>query len=221
MQDVDPYPCAIKNADLVYTYANRSYKRLFNITDIKGMTDFDLKEEMSLFAAIHKQQSRLAFKKKETVTTIEVHEYQHGLDIYTFSKTPILSEKGNPIALALKGLPMRALMNSMLYAELNSFGDQFDTSDHRNDYFNSDIELTDKQGFVLFWVLRSRTSKEIARMTKSTPKAIDKHIYFILKKFAKYGPYDRHSLFEYCRSYGWFSYIPPGVLRRPTSIIIN
>lgn len=221
MLETDPEPAGIKCQNGVFAYANQAYKKLVNMQGrtISGLTDSEMPCDTSEFAPTFVQQDLHAILTSSTVTTLDIHNYSHGYDAYTFIKSPLFLN-GRPWGTRFRGLPVRQIMNSIIYAEIQS--GLVGSSDGVITSIPAEkINLTDKQGIVLYWVLRGKTSKEVARITGRSSKTIDKHVSSIIDKFRHYGVYDRKTLFAHCRANGWFSYMPDGLLSRPISAILS
>lgn len=223
LHELDPMPCGIKDENSVFIFANNSFKKLVNFPlnrEIGGLNDVDMPCDTCLFADVFAQQNRQVLLEKQAVSTIDIHNYSHGVDVYSFTKTPLIDSSGTAFGISYRGIPIRNAVNSMLFAEAVAFSppaqQEIITSIH-----DQDIDLSEMQEFVLFWLMRSRTSKEIGAMTGTSAKNIDKHVAQILIKFKERGVSNRAELCDYCRQLGWMNRIPRGVLSNPTSIILS
>ncbi|WP_235859622.1 PAS and helix-turn-helix domain-containing protein [Photobacterium aquimaris] len=218
MLSLSPYPAGLKSKDGIFEYANDAYRSLVNAPpDIKGLKDSDFPCDTAAFADIFMEQDRLSLTQNKTIITIDVHNYSHGTDAYTFTKQPIIIN-GEPWGIQFTASKIKDWINMTSFAEVLA-------ADKSNLSFSttrpSEPKLTPAQEIVLFWLLRGRQTKQIAQLIHRTPKAVEKQIANLVTRFSCYGISSRAGLIEYARGNGWLSLIPAQLFKTPMSIIVN
>ena len=218
MLEHTPYPAGLKSKDGIFAYANKAYRDLVNAPkDIEGLTDCDLPCDTAQFASSFVEQDRQAIREKKTIITIDIHNYAHGFDAYTFEKRPVIIN-GEPWGIQFSATNLRKLVNLASFAEimaLNKSTTSFSTTTPDG------IQLTPAQEIVLFWLLRGRQTKQIAQLIHRTPKAVEKQIANLVLRFSEFGVTSRASLIEYARCNGWLAVIPEQLFKHPASIIVQ
>ncbi|MGF1687847.1 helix-turn-helix transcriptional regulator [Photobacterium japonica] len=219
MLETVPTPAGLKSKDGYFAYANEAYRKLVNApNDIAGLTDGELPCDTAQFAAEFVKQDQQAMAQNKTVTTIDIHHYSHGHDIYTFSKRPVIIN-GDVWGIQFQAANLKSLINIATFAESCALGKQnasFSTATGANA-----LTLTPAQEIVLFWLLRGRPTKQIAQLIHRTPKAVEKQIANLIMRFSPYGVTNRASLVEYARAHGWLTLFPAQLVKNPVSIIID
>lgn len=211
-------PAGLKSKDGVFAYANSAYRALVNApNDIAGLTDSEIPCDTAQFAATFLEQDKIAIRENKTISTIDIHQYAHGFDAYTFDKRPIIIH-GEPWGIQFQARNLREVVNLATFAEVFAL-------DNNTKSFSTlapeMIALTNSQEIVLFWLLRGRQTKQIAQLIHRTPKAVEKQIANLIVKFSSVGVTNRASLVEYGRRGGWLSVIPQQLFKTPCSIVIN
>ncbi|MGF1683929.1 PAS domain-containing protein [Photobacterium minamisatsumaniensis] len=218
MLDTNPNPAGLKAKNGQFLFANKAYRQLVNAPqDIEGLYDCDLPCDTAQFAPIFAQQDRHAIQANKTITTIDIHQYSHGHDAFTFQKRPVVIN-GSPWGIMFNAANLKELVSLASFTEvmtLTKDAQSFSTIKQGG------IQLTPSQEIVLFWLLRGRQTKQIAQLIHRTPKAVDKQIANLIIRFSPYGVVNRASLIDYARCSGWLSIIPDQLLKQPTSVIIN
>lgn len=217
MLSLSPYPAGLKSKEGIFEYANDAYRSIVNApNDIKGLTDSDLPCDTAMFAEAFIEQDRLCLAQNKTIITIDVHNYAHGLDAYTFTKQPVMIN-GELWGIQFTANRVKDWMNISSFAEVlatNKSHLSFSTARPQQP------KLTPSQEIVLFWLLRGRQTKQIAQLIHRTPKAVEKQIANLVTRFSCYDISSRAGVIEYARGNGWLSLIP-AQLFQPMSIIID
>lgn len=218
MLDTTPNPAGLKSKDGHFVFANEAYRQLVNAPkDIEGLFDCDLPCDTAQFASTFAQQDRHVLLNNKAVSTIDIHNYAHGNDAFSFHKRPIVIN-GEPWGVQFNAVNLKELVSLEAFAEIM-------TLDRANKSFSSvqpgGMQLTPSQEIVLFWLLRGRQTKQIAQLIHRTPKAVEKQIANLIARFATFGVTNRASLIDYARCNGWLSVIPTQLLKQPVSIMIN
>ncbi|MGF1726866.1 PAS domain-containing protein [Photobacterium nomapromontoriensis] len=211
-------PAGLKSKDGHFAYANEAYCKLVNAPkDIAGLTDSELPCDTAQFASIFAQQDRQAIMQNKALSTIDIHNYAHGFDAFSFHKRPIVIN-GEPWGIQFNAFNLKEQANLNSFVEVLSL----DKSTKSLSTIRTDgIQLTASQEIVLFWLLRGRQTKQIAQLIHRTPKAVEKQIANLTARFSEFGVNNRATLIEYARCNNWLSVIPDQLLKTPTSIIIN
>ena len=156
--------------------------------------------------------------ENKAIVTIDVHNYAHGFDAFTLSRSDLLLINGEPWGIQFSATNLRELVNLASFAEimaLNSTNTSFSTVKPEC------MQLTPSQEIVLFWLLRGRQTKQIAQLIHRTPKAVEKQISNLIARFSDVGVTNRATLIEYARCNGWLSVIPEQLFKTPASIIVQ
>ncbi|PSU47732.1 helix-turn-helix transcriptional regulator [Photobacterium frigidiphilum] len=218
MLDTTPTPAGLKSKGGQFVFANEAYRQLVNAPkEIEGLFDCDLPCDTAQFASIFAQQDRHVMLSNKTVSTIDIHNYAHGYDAFSFNKRPVVIN-GETWGVQFNAVNLKELICVEAFAEIMTF-------DKSHKSFSSvrlgEMQLTPSQEIVLFWLLRGRQTKQIALMIHRTPKAVEKQIANLIVRFAIFGVTNRASLIDYARCNGWLSVIPDQLLKQPVSIMIN
>jgi len=144
-----------------------------------GKTDYELPSKISELASIFIKNDKKTMEQKSTKNFCEVMYNSHNeLRMYLVQKSPNLFQG------QLIGTIGHALDITSIYGELNSFF----LKDLRifnklitNSYtlvkdFNDPIRLTDRQSECLFFLLRGKSSKEIASILNLSHKTVEHHL---------------------------------------------
>lgn len=218
MLDTNPNPAGLKSKDGQFVYANEAYRRLVNAPkDIAGLYDSDLPCDTAQFASTFAQQDKHAILNNKTVSTIDIHNYAHGYDAFSFNKRPVIIN-GEPWGIQFSAVNLKELVSLDAFAEVMAL-------DKSTKSFSSiqpkGMQLTPSQEIVLFWLIRGRQTKQIAQLIHRTPKAVEKQIANLITRFSIFGVTNRASLIDFARCNGWLSVIPVQLLKQPVSIMIN
>ncbi|KLV01185.1 helix-turn-helix transcriptional regulator [Photobacterium aphoticum] len=219
MLETVPTPAGLKSKDGYFAYANEAYRKLVNAPhDIAGLTDSDLPCDTAQFAAEFVAQDQQAMAQNKTVTTIDIHNYAHGHDIFTFSKRPVVIN-GEVWGTQFQAVNLKSLVYLASRAEVIALDTNSSILSTAGGPDN--ITLTASQEIVLFWLLRGRQTKQIAQLIHRSPKAVEKQIANLIARFADCGVTNRASLIEYARCNGWLTLFPGQLLKTPTSVIVD
>ncbi|MEZ2603984.1 helix-turn-helix transcriptional regulator [Kluyvera intermedia] len=207
-------PYGVKDLNSHFIYANRAYLNLLALPqkfDIVGRLDNELPAPTAEFAAKFQLHDRLVEREQQRKSSLEIHPfgYEQILTPYFFDKTPFYNNEGDVVgtqfhARLAEHLPMD------FYSTINN---KTSTSLVLS---QPDKLFTNSEWKVVFFLLQSRSQKEIANHLKLSVGYINNRVSVI---FGKCGVSNRRQLIEYCRGNGWHNYFPGSYLSHRHELI--
>ncbi len=201
-------PWGVKNIDSRYVYANKAYYELLNINPssvrIEGFYDDELPCPIAKFARFFREHDRHTLAVQDRLCSLEIHTYgpDQLLKPYYFDKFPLFD---NTTAKCVGTIfHARKLENFSLLKHIN--GEQpgfFQFYPPENLFSEGELD-------VIFYVLQSMTSKNIAKKLNRSHRTIENKLQQIYQKA------DVHNLSQFqafCKEKGYDRYIPQKFFR--------
>ena len=185
-----PFPASLKNSHSEYITANTALLKLCGFSDLKalkGKTDQDLKCAAANFSEEFRQQDKRSIEFGKQVN-IDICRYaDEKIHCFSSTKTPIFCKKNNQSATLSCMLEMDCTLIEKFASILNSSTKTRNMANILGSYSTrqreDDITLSKRQAQSLFFLLRGKTSKEIARILSLSPRTVDEYIDIMKVKF--------------------------------------
>ncbi|EPS8494903.1 helix-turn-helix transcriptional regulator [Yersinia enterocolitica] len=194
-------PWAIKDNQSKFIYANRRVYKLFNLPNkytLEGRLDGEIPTPSADFQDEFQQQDRQVELSQDRVTSVDIQLYD-GLSYFTpyFSdKYPLIDENGVSQGVICHGRPVQDIM----LTHLNKI--KVPTSL----IFTPPSKLfTKREWEVLFYILHSFSSKDIAKKLHLSPRAVSNITQSVYRKA---GVSNKRQIVDYCYENKINNYIP-------------
>ncbi|HEG0622272.1 TPA: helix-turn-helix transcriptional regulator [Yersinia enterocolitica] len=194
-------PWAIKDNQSKFIYANRRVYKLFNLPNkytLEGRLDGEIPTPSADFQDEFQQQDRQVELSQDRVTSVDIQLYD-GLSYFTpyFSdKYPLIDENGVSQGVICHGRPVQDIM----LTHLNKI--KVPTSL----IFTPPSKLfTKREWEVLFYILHSFSSKDIAKKLHLSARTVSNIIQSVYRKA---GVSNKRQIVDYCYENKINNYIP-------------
>lgn len=212
-----------KDINLVYKNANSVFIKLFDVKDIYfliGKTDYDMPCAAKDLADMFRRGDSQVIKEQKPIRFLEIIKVKNNqMRMLIVTKSPHLNSKRKVVGVFGHAIDVT---NSFFKIGHILMGININKSNQImcNDFDHSKIKnnLTSRQTEVLFFLLRNKTAKEIARFLNLKPRTVEFYIGNIKKKF---GCKTKSDLFEKASEKGFLNIIPKTLLTIQCSIILN
>lgn len=230
MFDQMPGCWGCKDNDSVFMYANKEYANIIGIKenrhlDIIGRTDFDMPCDTVNCADLFRIQDKAVITTGKTLKILDIHPFS-GNDwrAYIFTKIPFYDSNQNIRGTIFHGaditsnklLELGSLLSkvtcdvsSNLLSGLHSF--------LLSNEFNN-IKLTDREAECLFFLLRGKTAKHIARVMSLSPRTVEE---YIVKLKMKLGATNKCELIDKGIQAGFLNIIPERLMQTQLSVALS
>lgn len=201
-------PWGVKDIDSRYVYGNKAYYRLLNLNPslmkIQGYFDDELPCSIAKFAWFFKEHDRHTVAVQDRLCSLEIHCYgpEQLLKPYYFDKFPLFDNTTGKCVGTI--FHARELDNFSLLKHLNGEQPGFFRFYPPENLF-SETELD-----VVFFVLQSLSSKNIAKKLNRSHRTIENKLQQI---YQKAGVHNLNQFQEFCREKGFDRYIPQKFFR--------
>jgi len=209
-----PDPCGIKNTQSVFIYANDPFCNLVGMRKIEGLQDSDMECGASNFAKHFQEQDRLVECSRDKHVILDVHPYAKGWQAYITTKTPLILPSGKIAGTIFQqqNLENRAGRVDQALVNLLTPTKNLDFDDYMN------VQLTEREELILFFLLRGRTAKNIAVTLNRSYRTIEHTLDRIRNKFDAISKSDLISL---AVSKGYYKMIPQALFHTQASILLT
>jgi DNA-binding CsgD family transcriptional regulator len=213
-----------KNIDSLFMGANEEFIKAFSTfkfsQDLLGMNDFDFFEET--MASSYQAQDNEVILTKRSVRIIELIQSKtmESPKLCITTKTPKFNEDG-----IIKGSIGYCLDLTDSLTKLGQFLLKHEKTNMPNLNFYHigqrvacNIKLSPRESECLFFVLRHKTAKEIAKYLGNSPRTIEEHIKNIKEKF---NVTSKSELFDKAEEHGFFSVIPEQIFTKERFLVFK
>lgn len=216
------------NSRIVYCNSETARMNGLQAPDqLLGLTDYDLPSRLSECAEYFRSQDQKVIEHGSALQVIDVLESEEGdWKVYLGTKTVFTDHKG-----AIAGTIFHAQdMSSQKYIELCQLiasASQLTCGSHlkqRLESFflgsnpRSDLRLAPKESECLFYVLRGKTVKQIAKIQNVSPRTIEDHLNNLKYKFKVQS---KAELISVAIDTGFMNMLPPGMFNHQLSIVLD
>lgn len=216
-----PCPIAIKNSASVYVAANIHAAKLAGFSNTRqmiGLRDAELKCDAADLYELFVSQDQNVLTTGIAQVNLDIAEYSDGeLHCFLSTKKQISDNDNNTfVLLSMNEVPIHSL--SRVFTELNkSHGPSIKKlhssylidNAHVASNSRERIQITRRQAECLFYLLQSKTTKEIAFLLNRSQRTIEDHITRLKWMF---NAESKSSLIETAYELGYAQIIPPSLL---------
>lgn len=219
-----------KDQDSVFMYANKQYAKIIGVDenkylDIIGRTDFDMPCDTVNCAELFRKQDKTVIASARRMRILDIHPFAgREWKAYIFTKTPLYDDNKTIIGTIFHGSD---ITNSTIL-ELGSFLSKM-TADIQSDLLGgqnsfllthnfNEIKLSDREAECLFFILRGKTAKLIARYLGISPRTVEEHISNLKTKF---NAQNKFELIDKAIQAGFLNTIPEGLFRTQLSVALR
>ena len=153
---------------------------------------------------------------------LDIHPFSGGQwKIYVFTKTPLVDENKIVIGTIFNGMDISNTTTMEIGALLSKVAVDatHQTLLSQNSYaigfHPQDIHLSERQNEVLFYLLRGKTVKQIARILSLSNRTVDDHLEQLRSKFQAD---TKHELIDKAISLNYLNVIPERLFRKQLSV---
>lgn len=218
--------CKDKNSVIIY--ANHDYSKLAGLKHPKemvGRTDFDMPYETVNCAKLFRAQDKKVMEAGKPIRILDIHPFPNLLwKAYLVTKAPLQNNKGQIIGTIFHA----ENITNIHTIEIGSFLADLSTANNnhklviKEDYFMNDsscpIKLTKRQSEVLFFLLRGKTLKQMAKILNISYRTIDEYLKELKCKFNANNKYE---LIDKAIHYGFLNTIPESLFNVQLSMEIK
>lgn len=218
--DQFPGVYGVKDLNSIFLYANKEYAKIVGIKnheDIKGMSDYDMPSAIRNCADTFREQDKLVIANRKPIKTIYIHPFFGEVwKVYIFTKTLFINNEQHVIGTIFHGIEVT---NDAIF-NLNSVLTQTysATGTLKNDLNGPEgTKITTRQLECLFYILRGKTIKEIARLLNISHRTVEVHLEQLKLKF---NTQSKNQLINRAIEMGFLNATPKGIFNRQLSMII-
>ncbi len=201
-----------KDPNSVFTHLNDDFAAVLGLSSPEegiGKTDFDMPCQTNRCAMQFKQQDQWVMSTAQPLKILDVHPFAGGQwRAYIFTKLPLKNKHKKTVGVLLHGEEL-ASFSTIKKLSLLSYLITQRTQQHLNDMvallFSHQKSLTHRQTQVLFYLLRGKTAKMIAKILNISHRTVDEYLQQLKCKF---DAVDRIDLIEKATSAGYWNLIP-------------
>ncbi|HEY9132623.1 MAG TPA: helix-turn-helix transcriptional regulator [Dyella sp.] len=228
-QTLDRMPglCGCKDENSVFMYGNAAYAEAIGVDhhlDLIGRTDYDMPCETAACADLFRAQDRDVMDNARPLRILDIHPFAGGeWRAYLFSKTPLV-EDNRIVGTLFQGIDITSTRFFELGSMLGHIHAGMDKSDpigqhsfivgHRR----GAISLADREGEILFFLIRGKSCKDIASLVGLSPRTVEQHIARLRDKFVAGS---RKELVDRAIQAGYLSFIPERIFKRQLSVVLG
>ncbi|MEM1243286.1 MAG: LuxR C-terminal-related transcriptional regulator [Pseudomonadota bacterium] len=176
-----------------------------------GVHYTDMKCEASEDAVYFERQDQLVFSKKTKIGFVSYHKYADDWKLMFGEKSPLFDDQGDLIGLIsywtdMTNYKLIDISRFILNAEKKFSGKKNKKFTYLVEDGNvNDYKLSDRQFECLFFLLRAKTSKEIANILDISPRTVESYLNEIKLKMQCFS---RAQLIDKCLHEGFLNIIP-------------
>ncbi len=212
-----------KDLESIYQNSNLTFSNLCGfkkVEDIFQISDYDIPCKLSELSEVWRQNDRKVILAKNAIQFFETVIYSDGkLRQFLTTKTPKFNEKNIIIGTYAHALDVSGLFNQLTKA-LNQAEKKNNFSLPQRSYIigqNPDFHLTVRQSECLFFIIRGRTNKEIAKILNLSFRTIECHIEELKDKF---NCKTKGNLVDAAIAYGFVDIIPKHLFTEQLSLLL-
>lgn len=213
-----------KNADLEYVMVNDVTANLFGFDSsnisFKGISDFDLKCDAANLAEDFRRDDDLVLNSGKNLTIINYCRYEKDEWKLLFGRKSQMKDENGDVKgvfarfLDVTDCPLMGLVYGLAHADDKILGGDLNKVGQVNyivqDKFD-DLGLSHRESEVLFFLIRGKTAKEIARVVGLSNRTVEKHLDRIKNKL---NCCSRSELIEKALASGIGAYVPTAITKR-------
>lgn len=207
---------AIKNTESIFLNTNENFVKDCGWKLVKnaiGKTDYDVPCKVSEHASEFIRVDKQVVKSKTRKLTIDILNYATGWKMILTEKSPIFNKPDQVIGIYCHSTDVTHFDSFKPYLIINRFdAKHFEKKMLQISYLLSEqdcsLSLTERQEECLFWLVRGKTSKSIAKILRISHRTVEHHIEAI--KISLNCHY-KSEIIEKAINSGFLSYIPKNI----------
>lgn len=208
-----------KDRNSKFIYANQSYAQLtglLNPEDVVGRTDFDFPCDTIKCAEVFQAQDQKVMQSANIMKIIDVHRFADGQwRIISTRKFPLFNSKKEIMGVVFQGLDITNDKTMEMAFNLYQ-GDRHQTQkSYVQGQLYGDVQLSNRQSEVLFYLMRGKTIKRIAAILGVSPRTVDEYLEQLRLKF---NVHNKHDLIDKAFALGYMNFIPNSFFHSQFSI---
>lgn len=219
-----------KDSNSVFMYANKEYARIIGVKesnhlDIIGRTDFDMPCDTVNCAELFRRQDNTVVTTGKGLRILDIHPFSgKQWKAYIFTKTPLYNLDSQIIGTIFHGVDITNRESLELGSILTrmSSGITNDLLSGQNSFLLTNqfhhIELTDREAECIFFILRGKTAKQIARILMLSHRTVEVYVENLKMKLKAQ---HRQELIENAIQAGFLNIIPERLLKMQLSIALS
>lgn len=180
---------AIKNLQSHYINMSHEFSTMLGwnkAQDSIGKTDYQIPSNVSEFAEEFRRNDHEVITSHEKIITLDFQNYRTGWKLIILEKHPIKDHQDNIIGVYLNGIDLSKTNLYRGYLTLHELCKTLTGKKPKAVSYILDqsqpFDLTQKQEICLFFLVRGKTIKEIAKILKISPRTVESHIDSIKNK---------------------------------------
>lgn len=208
-----------KDMNSVFLKANMNTACLFGFKrpdELVGITDYDVRHKTPNHADSFVKEDQKVQCSHTTISALYISSFANDhITILLMNKSLFFDENAKPLGIACQGIELnRCMLKDMplLLDEYSNNGSQRDLAAYYLNGTYGDTKLSDRQAQCLFYVLRGKTSKSIAKILQLSPRTVESYLDDIKIKM---GCLRKDELIEKSIDLGFLEIIPPGIITHP------
>lgn len=203
----------IKNLNSRFTAFSPELAKLTgwkSVDDAIGKTDYDTPSDLAEFAEEFIKLDKKVIDSGQRMVAIDIQHYTTGWGIMLTEKKPITNENNEIVGLFNTLIDVSNIDFFKFYLKFHTFNTKLSakgvepTSYVLTDFHNP-LPLTEKQENCLFYLIRGKTIKEIAKFLKISPRTVECHLDAIKIKL---NCQNKSEIIEKAIDSGFLFYIP-------------
>lgn len=204
---------SVKDTESNYLGISQHYAELAgwkNAKECSGKTDYEIACEAVKFAEKFIARDKQVISSKITSKYLDIQKYTCGYKAILVEKKPVKDKEEKVVALFCTGIDVTdmPLFKSFLVLsqqDNKTFGSTYTPASYSLSSHHCPLPLTQKQQICLFWLIRGKSLKEIAKILKLSPRTIECHLDTIkIKLHCQY----KSEIIEKAIDSGFLHYVP-------------
>ncbi|MBV8046187.1 MAG: helix-turn-helix transcriptional regulator [Paludibacterium sp.] len=227
--DTQPGCWGCKDEQSNFLYANQTCATLVGVPrkeSMVGLSDLDLPCEVAESAHLFRAQDREVMRRNVQLRMLDIHCFaDKQWRAFIFSKTPLRDAAQNIIGTIFHG----QVMDSHELLELGILLNKITCNLHDSHWLTTPTSytighhgggprLSPRQEEVLFLFLRGRSARQTALALGIATRTVEWHLCMLKEKFSAQS---KSELFDRAIEQGHLHNLPPGLCKRPLSIILR
>lgn len=183
---------------------------------LSGKTDYDFPWISEDLAAQFRSNDRKVLIKNKTIKFLEIHKVaSNDWGVLLTTKSPFVENDpdsgtlGVCVALPKSIIKLGQLLGKALYGSKSLTQSSY--------LIESNSTLTSRENEVLFFILRGKTAKEIARILKISSRTVEQYVELIKNKFKCR---NKSELIAFSMENNYFHMVPESLINQDLSIVL-
>ncbi|MGD9153421.1 MAG: helix-turn-helix transcriptional regulator [Gammaproteobacteria bacterium] len=216
-----------KDKDSVFMYANEEYGRIIGVKhhlDCIGRTDFDMPCATVECAPLFREQDKSVILTEKKLRILDIHPFaDNKWKAYVFTKTPLYTNE-EIAGTIFHGVDITSVATIEIGALLGkiSINDKKSSLIGQSSYIidnnRGTINLSTRESEIIFFTVRGKTAKEIAKILNISYRTVEDYLYKLKLKF---NVKNKAALIDSAIGYGYLNYIPTSLFNKQLSLILK